>query len=94
MFIPHLFVWKQKGINNIEDKFVDHDDNSLSYAMLHDDFYGAVRKMTFLKKLFYLANNITVDVMSASVLLVDYSKTKLYLITNNSSYKILREFQS
>jgi hypothetical protein len=28
--------------------------------------------------------------MSASVLLVDHSKTKLYLITNQSSYKILR----
>jgi len=28
--------------------------------------------------------------MSASALLMDHSKTKLYLITNQSSYKILR----
>jgi len=28
--------------------------------------------------------------MSASVMLVDHSKTKVYLITNQSSYKILR----
>ena len=28
--------------------------------------------------------------MSAGVLLVDHSKTKLYLITNQSSYKILK----
>jgi len=28
--------------------------------------------------------------MSASVLLVDYSKTKFYFITNQPSYKILR----
>jgi len=44
----------------------------------------------FWKKLFYLANNITADVISANVLLVDHSKTKLYLITNQSLYKILR----
>jgi len=45
-------------------------------------FYGAVRKLTFLEKLFCLINSIIVDVMSASVLAVDRSKTKLYLITN------------
>jgi len=31
-----------------------------------------------------------VDVIPASVLLVDYSKIKFYLITNQFSYKILR----
>jgi len=45
--------------------------------------------MTFLKKLFCLDNSIITDVTSASVLLVDHSKTKLYIITNQSSYKIL-----
>jgi len=57
---------------------------------IHVGFYGAVIKLTFLGNLFCLANSITADVMSASVLLVDHSKTKLYLITNQSSYKILR----
>ena len=50
---------------------------------------GWVRNMTFLKKLFCLDNSIITDVTSASVLLVDHSKTKLYIITNQSSYKIL-----
>jgi len=43
-----------------------------------------------LKKLFCLFNSITVDVMSANVMLVDQYKTKLYLITNQSLYKISR----
>ena len=55
-------------------------------------FYGAVRKLTFLKKLFCLSNinSIIVHAMLSSVLLVDHSKTKLYLITNQHSYKISR----
>jgi hypothetical protein len=61
----------------------------LSMITFNEGFYGAVRKLTFLKKLFCLSNSITVDVMSTSVLLIDHFKTKLYLITNKSSYKIL-----
>jgi len=53
-------------------------------------FYGAVRKLTFLEKLFCLPNSIIVHVMLSSILLVEQSMTKLYLITNQSSYKILR----
>ena len=45
-------------------------------------FYGAVRKLTFLEKLFCLPNSIIAHAMLSSVLLVDHSKTKLYLITN------------
>ena len=52
---------------------------------------GWSQKTDFLKKLFCLANSISVDVMLTSVLLMDHSKTKLYLITNQCSYKILRE---
>jgi len=55
-------------------------------------FYGVVKKMTFLKKLFYLANSIIVDVMSVSVFVMNHCKTNFYLVTNQSSYKILITF--
>jgi hypothetical protein len=35
-------------------------------------FYGVVKKMTFLKKSVYLANNIIVNAMSAIVFVMDH----------------------
>ena len=47
-------------------------------CFIYGHFYSAVNKLTFLKKLFCLVNSITLNAMSANVLLVDHSKTKLY----------------
>lgn len=70
------------------------------YALLGEECYS--QRVTFLRllrcslktdffeKVFCLVNNITVDVMSIGVLLVDHFKNKLYLITNQFSYEILR----
>jgi len=48
--------------------------------------------MTFLKKSFYLANNIVFDAMSADVFMMDHYKIKFYFITNKSLNKILLTF--
>ena len=47
-----------------------------------------IRGYDFFEKDNFFNNSITIDVTSVSVLLVDHSKTKLYIITNQSSYKI------
>jgi len=50
-------------------------------------FYGAVKKLFFFlkKKVILFSQCIVVDVMSASVLLVDHTKSKFFLITSQSS---------
>ena len=61
--------------------------------VINGGFYGVVKKMTFLKKSFYLANSIIVDAMSVSVFVMDHcNKTDFYLVANQSSYKILITF--
>jgi len=41
-----------------------------------------VKKMTFLKKSFYLANSIVLDAISAVIFVMDHCKINFYFITN------------
>jgi len=51
-----------------------------------------VKKMTFLKKSFYLANSIVLDAISAVIFVMDHCKINFYFITNKFLNKILLTF--